>query len=78
MTETVFVSGFWFWSLIRHSDFWFRISPGYHFRVPLPRLYIVRHGNTDWAEAHRFTGRTDLPLNAREDNARRLAAVSPA
>ncbi|HEX4053623.1 MAG TPA: histidine phosphatase family protein [Tepidisphaeraceae bacterium] len=43
--------------------------------MPLPRLYIVRHGNTDWAEAHRFTGRTDLPLNARgEDNARRLAA----
>ncbi len=43
--------------------------------MPLPRLYIVRHGNTNWAEAHRFTGRTDLPLNARgEANARRLAA----
>ncbi len=41
----------------------------------LPRLYLVRHGSTDWAEAHRFTGRTDLPLNARgEENARSLAS----
>lgn len=41
--------------------------------MSLPRLFIVRHGNTDWAETHRFTGRTDLPLNPRgEDNARRL------
>ncbi|HEY1921121.1 MAG TPA: histidine phosphatase family protein [Tepidisphaeraceae bacterium] len=43
--------------------------------MPLPRLYIIRHGNTDWSETHRFTGRTDLPLNARgEQNARLLAA----
>ena len=42
---------------------------------PLPRLFLIRHGNTDWAEIHRFTGRTDLPLNARgEENARGLAA----
>src|SRR5579883_2648835 len=41
----------------------------------LPRVFIVRHGNTDWAETHRYTGRTDLPLNARgEQNARNLAA----
>jgi broad specificity phosphatase PhoE len=43
--------------------------------MPLPRLYMVRHGNTDWSETHRFTGRTDLPLNARgEQNARLLAS----
>src|ERR1700677_2177401 len=42
--------------------------------MSLPRLFLVRHGNTDWAETHRFTGRTDLPLNARgEENARKLA-----
>jgi len=36
---------------------------------------MVRHGNTDWSETHRFTGRTDLPLNARgEQNARLLAS----
>jgi len=40
----------------------------------LGRLFLVRHGNTEWAEAHRFTGRTDLPLNARgEEKARGLA-----
>ena len=39
------------------------------------RLFLIRHGSTDWAEIHRFTGRTDLPLNERgEANARRLAA----
>ncbi|MGD0540675.1 MAG: histidine phosphatase family protein [Tepidisphaeraceae bacterium] len=42
--------------------------------MPLPRLFMVRHGNTDWAETHRFTGRSDIPLNARgEENARGLA-----
>lgn len=29
------------------------------------RLWLVRHAATDWSEAHRFCGSTDVPLNAR-------------
>ena len=39
----------------------------------LPVLYVVRHGDTEWTDSHRKTGRTDLPLNERgEANARQL------
>lgn len=34
------------------------------------RLYIVRHGETDWNRIHRVQGRTDIPLN---DYGRHLA-----
>src|SRR5262245_7547492 len=39
----------------------------------LPRLFIVRHGDTAWTDSHQHTGRTDLPLNEREkEHAREL------
>src|SRR5262245_11027542 len=30
----------------------------------LLRLYIARHGETDWNVQHKVTGTTDVPLNA--------------
>ena len=39
----------------------------------LPKLYLARHGDTDWTDSRRKTGRTDLPLNQRgEQHARQL------
>jgi probable phosphoglycerate mutase len=38
-----------------------------------PKLYLARHGDTDWTDLRRKTGRTDLSLNERgEQRARQL------
>ena len=43
--------------------------------IELPRLFLVRHGNTAWSEQHKHTGRTDVPLNEHgEQRARELDA----
>lgn len=40
----------------------------------LPRIVLVRHGETDWSLSGQHTGRTDLALTARgEQDARELA-----
>ncbi len=39
----------------------------------LPRVYLVRHGETEWSKAGQHTGRTDLPLTpAGEELAKRI------
>src|ERR1700722_12286164 len=44
----------------------------------LPKLYLARHGDTAWTDAHKHTGRTDVPLNASgEEHARQLGEAPP-
>ncbi len=39
----------------------------------LPRLFLARHGDTEWTDSRQRTGRTDLPLNERgEERARQI------
>lgn len=41
----------------------------------MQQIYVVRHGETEWSEVGKHTGRTDLPLI--EAGRRRAAALAP-
>ena len=44
-------------------------------QTQLPRVFIVRHGATEWSESGRHTGRTDVPLLPQGEQ--EAAAVAP-
>jgi len=40
------------------------------------RIYLARHGETEWNKIHRFQGRSDLPLNREGEKQARALAIA--
>ncbi|WP_242344151.1 histidine phosphatase family protein [Anaeromyxobacter terrae] len=51
------------------------VGEGTRVEAARPRLWIVRHGETEWSLAGRHTGRTDLPLTP--EGERQASALGP-
>jgi hypothetical protein len=43
----------------------------------LPRVYLVRHGETAWSLSGQATGRTDIPLTERGEREAQALAARP-
>lgn len=44
--------------------------------IPTSRIYLVRHGATEWNQTHRFQGRSDVPLS--DDGRKQVQATAVA